>query len=337
MTNFIPPNECIFHIIYMPGTVKYLHFFARSLLRWSSFSFRLVANGCSNEEKKILQQLCDNNDRLEFIALPTIEIMPHGQALNYLQALNSSNYFCFMDSDIFATADLSSITDCLTQYDATFYYPSICWKKVINNTSYNGIPLSCTYFAIYNQKSLSRFIHSTGIGFDKYHWSKVPKEFQDKLTKAGFHRKGYDTGKLLYFLWLIEKQQFRFIESLPLLHLGGVSCTNYPLPIKAFGRLGKVVRWLPQGRIRERFIEWGEIRRLKNGNKSWSTERALKQRNKKKDKRTTSVYFGELIDALMQKRLLPPTPTIVNIEMKDEIDYISQKLVELYDEFGCSL
>ena len=66
-------------------------------------TFRLVSNSCLPPERRFLEQLSRQDIRLSFWAIPAKTRLPHGHALNYVQAMTRGDYFCFMDSDIFAT------------------------------------------------------------------------------------------------------------------------------------------------------------------------------------------------------------------------------------------
>ena len=48
-----PPT---FNVIYVPGTVRTLFDFARSLADFSDFHFRLVSNACSDDEEAFLAE-----------------------------------------------------------------------------------------------------------------------------------------------------------------------------------------------------------------------------------------------------------------------------------------
>ncbi|MCK4796966.1 MAG: hypothetical protein KAT05_06265, partial [Spirochaetes bacterium] len=90
-----------FNIIYSPGDVLYSRLFLLSLLKWSECSFRVVNNGCTGKEKEMIINLCDNYSRLEYYELSSDNIFEHGAALSHLQTIEESDYFCFMDPDIF--------------------------------------------------------------------------------------------------------------------------------------------------------------------------------------------------------------------------------------------
>ena len=94
-----------FNIIYSPGDVLYSRLFLLSLLKRSECSFRVVNNGCTGKEKEMIINLCDNYSRLEYYELSSDNIFEHGAALSHLQTIEESDYFCFMDPDIFAVGN----------------------------------------------------------------------------------------------------------------------------------------------------------------------------------------------------------------------------------------
>ncbi|RMG05844.1 MAG: hypothetical protein D6726_00570 [Nitrospirae bacterium] len=110
-----------FNIIYTPETVRYLLIFVMSLLRWSDCSFRLVANGCSDDECDLLRRFCLSSEHLEFYRYPSKEMLPHGTVLTQLQKMEEGEFFCFMDSDIFATGPfMDDFRSLLSEYDGVF-------------------------------------------------------------------------------------------------------------------------------------------------------------------------------------------------------------------------
>jgi len=227
----------IFHIIYAPGTVRDLSFFLESLLGWSDCSFRLVANGCQQHERQHLRQLCAQRPRLEFVELPTGQLMEHGLALDYLQTLNREEFFCFMDSDIYATGEfLSEFTPHLRRHVGIFSCSPI-WCRAEErilpaterymagryNQSATGLCLGGTFFAIYDNRTLTYFRQSTGIGFERYRWQDIPVAYQDLLRTMGLQKEWYDTGKVLNLGLLRQGQSLAFVDSRRLYHLGGLS------------------------------------------------------------------------------------------------------------------
>lgn len=226
-----------FNIVYTPTTVKYLQLFIFSLLKWLKCSFRLVANGCSVEEMRVLQTLCHNNSRLDFLTIPSKKMVKHGPVLSYLQTLEQSDTFCFMDSDILAVGDfLSEQIPCVGKYAGVFSGSPVFRKideqtlteidpKITGrfNQTATGICLGSTHLAIYDNQVLTQMIQSTGIDFDRYDYADVPTQYQGWLAERGLKKARYDTGKLLNLLLLAQGEQLVFIESPCLLHIGGIS------------------------------------------------------------------------------------------------------------------
>ena len=230
-----------FHVIYTPHTVALLSRFLPTLLNASDCLFRLIANGCTTQEITHLRHLCQNNDRLEFLVLPTARPLWHGPALNYLQALNDTEYFCFMDSDIFATGPfLPALKAELAQADACFSCAPIgCTDNdvmltdddpivqgILNRTN-TGLCLGGTYLAIYGQQALRHVIRTTGIGFEARYWTEIPAAYQEVLLGLGLQRAWYDTGKILNLLLYQQGQRLAWCEIPTLRHLGGISLSDW--------------------------------------------------------------------------------------------------------------
>jgi hypothetical protein len=325
-----------FNIIYVPGTVKLLTLFVFSLLEWSDCSFRLVSNGCLPEEIDLLRRLCSTTRRLEYLALPFEKVVEHGQALSYLQSLEHSDHFCFIDSDILATGDfLDQFVPLLEQYAGVFSCSSICFRdqeKILLESSLQifgrhhvteqGMCLGSTYFAIYNNPTLAQVIQSTRIGFARYRWSDIPPHHQASLTAIGLERKSYDTGKLLNLVLLIRGERTIFLETPALQHIGGMSVTNIPscklhsvLIASAFRRL---VRRL--------------VGKLNPASGTVASPRAenLSEGERRRRRATITHYFRHLIKALLEKQAIPAKPTLDDAEIEVKVGWITTHIIELY-------
>lgn len=226
-----------FHIIYIPGTVKSLQLLLHSLLKWSDCTFRLVANGCGADEMSTLQRLCADNPRLSFMALPTSQLMIHGDALNYLQAQCQDDYFCFMDSDIYAVAPfMPDFLPRLAQYSGIFSgmplrYPQsglplptgkAFWAGPYTHSA-TGVCLGTTFFAIYNNQVVSEMRRRTGIGFTKYQWATIPRAYQGQIAALGLRHELYDTAKLFNLVLHLEGHALHYQPCTALRHIEAVS------------------------------------------------------------------------------------------------------------------
>lgn len=226
-----------FNIVYTAGTAKFLSFFVWSLLKHSDCTFRLVSNGCLPIEQRFLQRLCHREPRLEYWAIPTRRTLPHGQALNYLQALNRSDYFCFIDSDIFATDDfICDLRPLLTAHTGVFSGTPIWVKSCeevmptafrhltgVFNRSDRGLCLGSTYVALYDNHVLTQLMQFAGIGFEEYRWSELSTTVRASLTSLGMEKESYDTGKVLNLLLLAQNATLTHVTSPALCHIGGTS------------------------------------------------------------------------------------------------------------------
>jgi hypothetical protein len=337
-----------FNIVYTTGTVRYLRLLVFSLLKWSDCSFRLVANACSPEEVRLLQELCRKSSQLEFLALPSKTIMLHSEVLSYLQTLEQSDYFCFMDSDILATGDfVSEMCPYFDHYAGVFSATPIwCSEEEqilpegfprmpghFNRTS-DGICIGSTYFAMYDNTALSQLIQSTGIGFRRYRWEEIPSSYQNQVSQAGLKKTHYDTGKLLNVLLVAQGKRLTYVDSPFLQHIGGVSARE------ALQR-GLRHERNPQSNARRAFARAKRFtRRLlgmesaeRTGTAVTDAERAEFFRRRQK-RWPTATYFSELFQALFEHQPLPFLPDIGDPQVETRIESVSAKIVALYQEFG---
>lgn len=321
------------NIIYTPGTVRYLTFFVYSLLHWSDCSFRLVANGCSQEEAHELQRFCRQSTRLAFYRLPTSKIMPHGLALNHLHDLSQEEKFCFMDSDIYASAEFMNQFLSVCQQDTGVFSCSPIWCKAEEqvlssrnpimagefNRTAHGLCLGNTYFALYNHQRLTRFRQQMGIGFERLLWREIATIHQQHLRKLNLQKEFYDTGKLLNIFLQQQGDSLCVLESNAVHHLGGVSI----VPIQrqqaaermASGATHHFLQNLIQGtKHRLRRLWQPEYYRF-----GFSQRRGLYK-----------VYFHDLLVALRENGPLPEMPRTGEPEMEERIGTATQQMRSLY-------
>jgi hypothetical protein len=328
-----------FNIVCIPGAAQYVPLFALSLRKWSDCSFRLVANGCSLEETRLLQKFCAKAPRFEFLALPVKTTLPHGQALSYLQSQERSDTFCFMDSDILATEEfLGELAPCLGQYAGVFSGSPVWLKdeeKVIpaafqemagrySRTDEN-ICLGSSYFAMYDNRALTQAIRSTGIGFNRYEWADIPAAYQDRLAQMGLRKAGYDTGKLLNLLLLNQGERLLFKESLALQHIGGISSVAADYSSPAFQVRVFFSQLAPFKRL--------PMPRLGSWNTGVSTAELLAMREIRRKKTKTCRYVGKLLRALFQERPLPARPNFDDPQINERIERLTAHVIALYREF----
>jgi hypothetical protein len=329
-----------FNIIYTPGTVKPLSLFIPSLLKWSNCTYRLVSNGCLPPERRFLAQLCQDNPRLTYWAIPTKNALAHGQALNYLHAKSRSEYFCFMDSDIFATGDfLSQLTP--EQYAGIFSGTSI-WTTTedeilpesfkimsgMHTRTDKGHCLGSSFFAIYNNQILTQFMQSTGIGFEEFRWHEIPSLFQQQLTAMGLTKESYDTGKVLNLLLLNQGEQMIYLDSPCLCHIGAISFIPFQkkatpgIKTKLINRL--INSWL-QPVIQPLIEEYRTKSAYKHFRRFTPAEFQAIVRQRKSQRDPTRQYFFRLL----QTDKIPEMPKIGNIEIEQKIEWATKEIIAL--------
>jgi hypothetical protein len=328
-----------FNIICTPGAVQYAPLFALSLRKWSDCSFRLVANGCSLIENRVLLEFCEKDPRFEFFALPVKTAIQHGKALSYLQSHERSDTFCFMDSDILATGEfLSELTPYLNQYAGVFSGSPVWLEdedKVLPATfqemagrysrTDQNICLGSSYFAIYDNQALTQTIQSTGIGLNRYPWANIPVETQNQLVQMGLRKTGYDTSKLLNLLLLNQGERLLFSASSDLQHVGGIStiATHYSSPasqVRVLLSQFSVLRRIPMPRPLSRSIRV-------------STTELLAMRRVRKKKIKTCRYIGKLLHALFQERPLPTIPSFDEPQIGKRVERLTTHIIDLHKEF----
>lgn len=236
-----------FNIIYTPNSVDNLRFLLLSLLDWTDFDFRLISNGCKRDEARKLKDFCATSDRLEYyhyITMPTRQLRswkqaPHGMVLNKLQKMEESDYFAFMDSDVFAVSELttSKVLEDLEGM-AGIFSGNPLWSTTSDqmvssrtgrfndpqNTTESGICIGTSYFAVYDNRVLNEVMRSSKAKFDVYRkQTSVQRRNHQKLEDIGVGADIYDTGKYLNIVLQANQHQLAMKDEYPVRHIGGMS------------------------------------------------------------------------------------------------------------------
>jgi len=326
-----------FNIIYTPGNIVYLRLFVLSLLKWSDCFFRIVINGCNDKEKNMLKQFCGRYSRLEYFELPFNEMLLHGAVLSYLQKREKSDYFCFMDSDIFAIGNfMKEFYPYLNQYRAIFSGSAI-WlseqDQIMEKSNLrmggrfhwtsDNFCLGSSFFAIYNNKILSQLIEGTGVTFDKYlSWKNIPPRFKQDIVKLGLKKKAYDTGKIINILLQSQDNKIIYKNSNTLCHLGGLSSLK-------IGPLSKVP---PKGlkRFRKNISELISIKNLRNKARKREREYQLSVKYNRSD---AAEYFSKVLRSLFDDRPITATLNVSDDTVAKKIQFARNHIEALYDEY----
>lgn len=232
----VPGASLQFNIVYTPGTVRYLRPFVSSLLDSSAASFRLVANGCSPDERAELRRYCAGHPRLEYCELLSPDVQRHGAVLNHLQSMTTTAHFCVMDSDIFATGPwLDRLREKVQHADAVFSgmplwvaaghdrFPA--WFTGLSGEyshDARGECLGVTYVAIYDNAILGAVRAREQVGFEAREWRDVPSRLHPELSRQGLAGRHFDTGKLVNVL-MRASHRLALVDEPRLCHIGGAS------------------------------------------------------------------------------------------------------------------
>lgn len=225
------------NIIFVRGTVRTCLPFLRSLIDVTDLPLRLVANGCEPHEEQILTHICEMSERLDFHSLGSARTIEHGQALDRLLAIETSELFTFMDSDIFATAPVSmsdieplpgeaASSACLPVWHSEQDVQMPESFQVMGGRyirSAGGHFLGCTYLASYRTQPLREVTESMGLSFRRYTRNDLAPEILHKLDDLDLAKQVYDTAKVINLMLQHEGHKMSFRDVGGLIHVGGIS------------------------------------------------------------------------------------------------------------------
>lgn len=167
-------------------------------------------------------------------------MLPHHEVLHQLLPLDEDPWFAFIDSDMLALAPfMPPFRAAMEKHDGIFTGLPLWHEEheqsiplaynVLGGRYYkahNDMITGLSYCALYRREPLLRFMETSGIGFERYHWHQIPIHIQKQVQGLGLKKRFYDTAKLLNILWQQEGGRFCVLDSKELLHLGGISGTG---------------------------------------------------------------------------------------------------------------
>jgi len=225
------------NIIFVRGSVRTCLPFLRSLIHVTNLRLRLVANGCKPDEELLLERACEESERLEFHSLHSERTIEHGKALDQLLAIETSELFTFMDSDIFATAPvlMTDIEPLPGEVASSACLPvwhtekDLCMPVSFQimggryTSSATGHFLGCTYLASYRSDVLREVMAAWNLSFCRYRFKDLPADIRRKLDRMGLRKQLYDTAKVINIMLQHEGHKMSFRNVRGLLHVGGIS------------------------------------------------------------------------------------------------------------------
>lgn len=230
-------NPHYINIIFVKGSVAALQPFLYSLLDLTNLSFRIVSNGCNRDEEQILIDLCNNSEKLIFLSMNSSKVIEHGIVLDHLLDLEKTDFFSFMDSDIFATGPISyrdilpsdnevAISSCIPIWHSNLDITMPKTYQIMGGQfikDAKGYFLGCTYFASYRCRELRELIKTTGLSFKRYQQKELPPKVFPILKKLGLDKSIYDTAKVINILLQEQGHKLSHRKIKNLVHLGGFS------------------------------------------------------------------------------------------------------------------
>jgi hypothetical protein len=163
----------------------------------------------------------------------TDELIPHGAMLDRLLTMETGPYFCFVDSDVFATGD-TDVAELVPGDGESFRWTGLpLWQSATNavmpthHRRFNGpfvrtddgTAVAGTYVACFRTAPLRAVIDRYGIGFDDAAWDDLPATVQTIFEQRGLRKVFFDTGQVIGLL--IEGSPTLTYRDVPtLLHVG---------------------------------------------------------------------------------------------------------------------
>lgn len=225
-------------IIYVRGTVAKLLTYFESLLEHTDWRFTLVSNGCTPDERRMLEAVAAaHGDRVDVRLRLADDVIVHGAMLDKLLLEEPSPYFCFIDSDVLATSatPLSSLLPNEDEVATCSCLP--IWHRPADSVmpqnfeiasgrylwTDDGRVIGVTYAAAYRTAHLREHLERWGVGLEQCEWNALPARTQAELSRRGFKHRTYDTAKVANVLIQTEDCRMAHREIPSLVHIGGQS------------------------------------------------------------------------------------------------------------------
>jgi len=334
-----------FNIIYTPDTVRYLTPFVSTLLRWSDCRYRLISNGCSDKEIDLLRAVAALDERLELLVMPEARMIPHGEMLDYLYAREESDYFCFMDSDVLATAAFMQEFKPLIEKSACFSSCLPLWHNAADITipswfqhmhgihayTEKGEVIACDYFVVYQRRQLEAAMQASKANMQVVGWNKLSAYAQDVLQRMGQQKADYDTGKILTMIMLDRGDTVTYRQSDALKHIGGFTEVGARKDALLFSRgtMDTIAAAVPGNLLMRWADAWYAWRSGAAGN-SRGENRVLASRVRRRT--ATARYFYLLLVGLMDDQPLPAVPRLGDTQAELQLATVSDEIRTLIKE-----
>lgn len=338
-----------FNIIYTPNSIRYLsHFVANLISHLKNEHLWIISNNCSLKERAIIKKLIEETTSANFSSFPTHQTQHHGKVLDYLQVMNQEEYFCFMDSDIFALSELPDLEKMMRKENLSGLFSAMpLWVKKSEyvfqkkfksmvgtfNQLEDGQCIGSTYFAIYRNKDLQEIMQYYGVSFEESATVNLPFEIQQKLKKMGFHQSFLDTGKVINLLLAHHGYKLKNIELPQLCHIGG---TSYETTYKnqKFTRKQKLLNWLEETPFKELIQKRSMLRAEQHFKKRFGNvskdEYQINYNQRILHRNITRKHFLNLFLALSENKPIPAPPQFKDKEIFENVKMAHENYIQMF-------
>ena len=221
-----------FFVIFTPRTFDHLKYFSLSFLLHSDIRLALVSNALPDPEADRMASFCERHERLRLVDYPTQRVLPHGTILQRLAENHSDEWFAFMDSDVFATGDISQWLSEELQTADIFSSTRVAKSPARPRVGFGGqatvspagYPVAVSYFCCYRFSTFVEVQREFGVTLERYSRpTQIPGRAFAALAPGDSGAEAYDTGKLASLLAASAGKRVKHVLHDHLLHLGSMS------------------------------------------------------------------------------------------------------------------
>ena len=230
-------TDLVFNLVWTGGVYRYLRYFVFSLLDQTECKYRFIANNCTPDSVREMQQFSAATDRVvETVVLDVDRMVPHGTALDpVFDTRDDGDLFCFIDVDIKATRPF--VADFLPLLDTHDVVTSGAEVWTDDNRlgpeelgaggrhfyAHDGFVLGSPHFAIYRKEVVKETFERYGIRFHAGGRTEMSAEAWAAVEQLGQAYTAYDTAKVLNILLQADGHSLVHREHEALVHIGGLS------------------------------------------------------------------------------------------------------------------
>ncbi len=270
------------NVIFVRHSVAELLPFFRSLLEHTDSRYRLVANGCTAPERAMLiAAAASAPSRVDYHEGSSDDVLLHGDMLEHLLALESNEYFVFVDSDVLAIGPASFDGLLPDETEGARCSALPLWHRTSERVAPSGfrilggrfvevedsdVVVGCSYAAGYRTDRLRAIMTGRKIRLAKTRAEQLPGDVRDELARRNLDFDVYDTLKVANILLHGAGWPVSMVELENIVHVGALSAPHDPggrsLRHGAKMLLGNAGPWLRIFQWRSQGLSWAEARSM---------------------------------------------------------------------------